>query len=348
MAHDFLILGGFIIIILFILFLDLGLFTKRNHAVTFKESIGWTVLWISLAVGFFLLLRSFGYFIHGIENYEQLAEVIQKYNHSIDISGLTFAEAISVYNKNLSLEYLTGYIIEYSLSVDNVFVILMIFVSFGVQQEYYKKVLFWGILGAVVMRFIFIFLLSALITKFDWILIIFGGILLFTVAKMLWDIIHHKEERIDPEKHPVVRFSARYFNVYPKYVEHRFLVREGGRLFITPLLVVLLVIEFSDVIFAVDSVPAIFSVTKDPHIVFYSNIFAIIGLRSLFFLISNIVNIFHYLKYGLLVLLAFIGVKLILHNIIEISTVQSLVIVSLILAASILLSVVMRGRREVR
>jgi len=330
----------FLFVVLFLLLLDLGLFSKKYHAITLRESLLWTALWISLALGFYVFLRFYGHLIHNPENLDTLSAIISKYHHPVNISGLSFADAITVYNKNLSLEYLTGYIIEYSLSVDNVFVILLIFLSFGVDERYYKKVLFWGILGAVVMRFIFIFLLSALIIKFSWVLLIFGGFLVLTAGKMMWDFISHKKEKVNVEKHIVVRFTSRYFNVYPRFADHRFMLKENGRFFITPLFLVLLVIEFSDVIFAVDSVPAIFSVTLDPYIVFFSNIFAIIGLRSLFFLVSSVMQKFYLLKAGLAVLLAFVGIKMLIHPIfhIEIDTLTSLIIILSILSLSVTLS----------
>jgi tellurite resistance protein TerC len=220
---------------------------------------------------------------------------------------------------------------------------LMIFLSFGVNKKYYKKVLFWGILGAIVMRFVFIFVSAALIAKFAWILYIFGGFLVITGVVMFTN--RNKEAKIDPHHHPVVRFTSRYFLVYPRQVGERFFIRKGGLFYLTPLFLVLLVIEFTDVIFAVDSVPAIFAVTKDPYIVFFSNIFAILGLRSLFFLLMNFMTRFRYLKHGLAFLLVFIGLKMLLHHPLEeigFKTIHSLIIIVLILGTSVALSIFLK------
>jgi tellurite resistance protein TerC len=203
-------------------------------------------------------------------------------------------------------------------------------------------VLFWGILGAIVMRFIFIFLLSAIIYRAEWVLYIFGAFLIVTAVKMAMDFLKKEEKKIDVEHHPVVRFAKNFFPVHPKYEKHKFWHRKNGKLFLTPLFLVLLVVEFSDVVFAVDSVPAIFAVTRDPFIVFFSNVFAIMGLRSLFFLISHFFNKFYYLKAGLAGLLGFIGVKMLLHPLgelihrdIHLETETSLIVILSILAASI-------------
>lgn len=280
-----------------------------------------------------------GNLIHGSDTFAEIQERITTYNHPIDITGLSLNEAISLYNKNLSLEYLTGYLIEYSLSVDNVFVIVMIFISFNIQPKYFKRVLFWGILGAIIMRFIFIFAASALIQRFAWFLYVFGVMLVIIGLKMAYDFLFsHKDEHIDTEKHPVVRLVSRFFNVSHDEHAETFFVRQQGKLFVTPLFIVLMIIEFTDVLFAVDSVPAVFSVTQDPYIVFFSNIFAILGLRSLFFLVMDIMGRFHYLKMGLAALLTFVGVKMLLHDVFKISTNISLVVIASILLISILAS----------
>jgi tellurite resistance protein TerC len=321
--------------------LDLGIFNRKSHIVKFKEAILWSTIWVSLGLAFFVLIRTHGDLIHGIDTNEKLKLVTQKYEQNITIQPDNFELNLASYRKNLSLEYITGYIIEYALSVDNVFVMIMIFMAFGVKPRYYKRVLFWGILGAIIMRFLFIFTSAALIQRFEWILYIFGGFLIFTGIKLF--ISRNKEEKIDPEKHPVVKFSAKYFPVYPRYVRHHFFIRKNKKLMLTPLFVVLLVIEFSDVVFAVDSVPAIFSITKDPYIVFFSNIFAILGLRSLFFLVMNLFNLFTYLKHGLAVLLTFIGLKMIFGGPLKeigFTTAHSLYVVIAILVLSILTSLV--------
>ena len=217
---------------------------------------------------------------------------------------------------------------------------LLILISFGVQEKYFHRVLFFGILGAIIMRFIFIFISSAIIQQYEWVLYIFGAFLIFTGIKMF--ITRKKEDKIDTKNHIVVRFAAKYFPVFPRSVFNRFFLIKNKRIMFTPLFLVLLVIEFSDVVFAVDSVPAIFSITKDPYIVFFSNIFAILGLRSLFFLVMNMFKYFHYLKDGLSVLLTFIGIKMVIAQKpihIEINTTICLFVVLGILIFSILISV---------
>lgn len=342
-SNETIFFGVFLVIILTILFLDLKVIGRHTHVISFREASFWTIIWISLALGFYVFLLFYGDMIHGlrhIDDIQVLREHIAKFKHPVNITDdLSIAQALGKYRGNLALEYITGYLIEYSLSIDNVFVILMIFISFGVNKRYYKKVLFWGILGAIVMRFIFIFLSAALIHKFYWILYIFGGFLILTGIMMF--INRNKPHRIDPHHHPVVRFTSRYFNLFPRQVGERFYIRKARRFYLTPLMLVLLVIEFSDVIFAIDSVPAIFAVTKDPYIVFFSNIFAILGLRSLFFLVMNFMTRFHYLKHGLAILLVFIGTKMLVHHYLELigfKTIHSLIIIVLIIGTSILLS----------
>ncbi|HPT15352.1 MAG TPA: TerC/Alx family metal homeostasis membrane protein [Bacteroidales bacterium] len=337
----------FIVFLLFIgsmLALDLGIFDRHSHEVKFKEALIWTGVWVSFAIGFYFLIYFKGELIHGLDTVEEIQAKIHQYRHQINISNLAYPEAIKIYRHNLALEYMTGYLIEYMLSVDNVFVILLIFISFGVQKMYYKHVLFWGIIGAIVMRFIFIFLSSALIQKFDWVLYIFGIFLVITGIKMFID--RNKQEKIETSKHPVVKFASKHLPVYPHYFRGHFWFRnkeDRMRLYFTPLFLVLLVIEFTDVVFAVDSVPAIFSVTQDPFIVFFSNIFAILGLRSLFFVVAHVISMLRFLKHGLSVLLTFIGFKMLLHVQLKewgFTTVHSLLVVVTILAVSILASLI--------
>ena len=344
-SNEVIFFSGFIVLILLMLFIDLGVFSKHSHIVTLKESVIWTIIWVSLSIGFYFFIRYYGDLIHGIKNMPELVESIAKYKHPIIIDGLTFEQAMDVFNKNLSLQYLTGYIIEYSLSLDNVFVILLIFLSFKVPEKYYKKVLFWGILGAIVMRFIFIFALSAIIYKFAWVMYIFGIFLVFTAVRMLIDFMKKKVEKIDVEHHPMVKFTKKFFPVHTRFEGHKFWIKLNGKTYVTPLFIVLMVIEFSDLIFAVDSVPAIFAVTRDPYIVFFSNIFAIMGLRSLFFLVSHFFSKFFYLKLGLAALLGFIGLKMLSHDFIEITTNTSLIVISVILGLSILASII-HNKRE--
>jgi tellurite resistance protein TerC len=339
--YEIIFLGSFLVLIAICLALDLGVFNKNNHEVSFKESLISTMIWVSLAVIFFFFLRYFGHLIHHIETMQDLNAINIRNKHGLIFSpDADFFTNLQLYRNQLSLEFITGYIIEYTLSIDNIFVILMIFMSFCVDKKYYHRVLFWGIIGAVFMRFLFIFSLSALIHQFEWILAVFGIILIFSAIKMF--LSRNKKEEISVKDHKMVKIVSKYFSVTPDYVGQKFFTKINGKRYITPLFLVLLIIEFSDVIFAVDSVPAVFSITQDSYIVFFSNIFAIIGLRSLFFLLSNIVKLFRFLKTGISVLLAFIGVKMLLEIIFSISieTTTSLIFILSILITCVLLSVI--------
>jgi tellurite resistance protein TerC len=332
----------FLVFITGMLALDLGVFDRHSHEVKFREALIWTLVWVGLATGFYFLILYKGELIHNLKSVADIQAKIDLYHHPVELGSAGYAEALAIYRSNLALEFLTGYVIEYMLSVDNVFVIILIFISFGVQKMYYKRVLFWGILGAIIMRFIFIFLSSALIQQFEWILYLFGIFLAFTGVKMFLE--RNKDEKLETSQHPVIRFASKYLPVYPNYFRGHFWFRnkkDNNRLYFTPLFMVLLVIEFSDVVFAVDSVPAIFSVTLDPFIVFFSNIFAILGLRSLFFVIAHVISLLRFLKHGLAILLTFIGLKMltpILHFHVE--TKYSLIIVVSILGISILASLI--------
>jgi tellurite resistance protein TerC len=339
----------FLVFIIGVLMLDLGVFDRKSHVVPFKEALIWTGIWVFLSFAFYLLLRFQGDLIHGLNSLDAIKKQVAEFHHPINIDGLNYEQALDLYRKNLSLEYLTGYMIEYALSVDNVFVMILIFLAFRVQKMYYKRVLFWGILGAVIMRFLFIFLSAALIQKFEWIMYIFGAFLVFTGIKMF--LSRNQEEKIDTEAHPIVKIASKYLPVYPHYFRHHFWFRkpETKKLYFTPLFIVLLVIEFTDVVFAVDSVPAIFSVTLDPYIVFFSNIFAILGLRSLFFVVVNVISLFHYLKHGLSILLAFIGIKMLLKEPLQdigFTTAHSLYVVVIILTVSILASLIFPKKKK--
>lgn len=348
-VYDFASFGGFILIISFLLALDLGVFHKDDHVVTFKESLTWTCVWVAVAMLFGGLIYFFGEYIHGVDSIDQLIDINKRHGHGLKIDPQQGIDvALHLYRKALTLEYFSGYVIEEMLSVDNIFVMIMIFMSFGVDKKYYHRVLFWGIIGAIVLRFSFIFLCSALIQRFSWILAIFGGLLIISGAKMLFG--KDEEEKIDTENHPIVRFAAKYFRLDKTYKGHDFFVRNEGKLYMTSLFLVLLVIEFSDILFAVDSIPAIFSVTRDPYIVFFSNIFAIMGLRSLFFMLSNVMNMFCRLKTGLGILLAFIGVKMLLNTFleIEIGPGVSLLVILGILLLSIIASILFPIKPEKR
>jgi len=347
--NEILFFSGFLLFIFLMLALDLGVFNKKSHVPSFREALTWTTVWVSISVIFYLLLMFFGNELHNLTNLAGIQAKIDQFHHPIRISGLSFDEAKQLYNQNLSLEYITGYIIEYSLSVDNIFVIIMIFESFNIKQKYYHRILFWGILGAIIMRFIFIFVASALIQRFEWIIYIFGGMLLIVGFRMGWTFFTKKDEdKIDPHHHPVVKIISRFFSVSSVDKGHHFWVRENGKLFITPLFIVLILVEFFDVVFAIDSVPAVFSITRDPFIVFFSNIFAILGLRSLFFLVNNLMGRFHYLKLGLAFLLSYVGLKMILQTMLDlhIDTRLSLGIIIGILAVFVIISLIFPEKKK--
>ncbi|WP_028296398.1 TerC family protein [Olivibacter sitiensis] len=348
MSNEILFFASFLLFIAAMLAIDLGVFNKKDHVVSLKEAGIMSAVWVLFALGFFVILRYYGDRLHDINDFARLAEVTKSHMHQIKLDASDFAGSLQIYKHNLSVEFITGYVVEYALSVDNIFVMVLIFSSFGVPPQYYHRVLVWGILGAIVMRFIFIFLGAALIARFDWILYVFGVFLIYTGINMF--INRNKEEEIDPKEHKVVKFASRYFSVYPDFVGHNFTHKENGKKYITPLLLVLLVIEFTDLIFAVDSIPAIFAVTKDPYIVFFSNIFAILGLRSMFFLLVGIIDKFHYLKVGLAFLLVFIGGKMLVHHWLEsvgFSTAHSLYIIVGILAVSVIASLLFPKKDEV-
>ncbi len=331
----------FILFILGVLVFDLLLIGRKSHVVSFKEALTWSMIWIFIAGAFYFVIRYFGERIHGIENFEDLKIIVSKYAPGLRLDENNFANSIEMYRKTMSLNYLTGYLIEETLSIDNLFVIFMILTAFSVRLSNYKPVLFWGILGAIVLRFLFIFAGSALIQRFEWILLIFGAWLVFSGIRMF--IERKKEQKIEPQNNKVVLFLSRNFKVFPRYVGNRFCIRKNNKIYLTPLFIVVVYIEFSDVIFAFDSIPAIFSVTRDPYVVFLSNIFAIIGLRSLFFLLIRIIDLFHYLKTGIAILLAFVGFKLLFNSWLDhigYKSIYSLYFILLILAGSIFLSII--------
>ena len=334
------------VFIIFMLAMDLGVFHKKDHVIKIKEAAIWTGIWVALAMLFGLLLLFKAEWVHGITNMDELLEYVKggSLAHRI-VPGMDFGDALPIYRKEIFQQYLAGYFLEETLSIDNIFVMIMIFVSFGIDKQYYHRILFWGILGAIVMRFLFIFLLGAVIHKFSWVLAVFGVILIYSGIKMFRD---KGDKRIDTANHPVVKLASRFLPVSRHTHGHDFFIKRDGRMYMTPLFLVLLVIEFSDVIFAVDSIPAVFSVTTDTYIVYFSNIFAIMGLRSLFFLLSNVTDMFWLLKYGLGVLLCFIGVKMIGHEFfgLEISTIASLMVILGILVGSIALSLLFPKRAK--
>lgn len=292
--------GGFTLFVLAMLALDLGVFNRKAHVVSFKEALTWTAVWVTLA----MIFNAGVWYFSGPEK---------------------------------ALEFFTGYLIEYSLSADNVFIFALIFSYFAVPPQWQHKVLFWGILGALVMRVIMIFAGVALISRFHWILYVFGAFLIFTGLKMIFG----KDEEVHPEQNPIVRWFRKFVPVSGTHHDDKLVVRLNGRLMATPLMVVLVCVEVTDVIFAVDSIPAIFAVTLDPFIIYTSNVFAIMGLRSLYFVLGGMMGMFHYLKLGLGGVLSFIGVKMLLgHTAWKIETLPALGVVAVILAASVVASII--------
>jgi tellurite resistance protein TerC len=288
---------GFLVFVLLMLALDLFVFNRKAHEVRVREALTWSLLWVSLALVF-----NFGIY--------------------------------HWFGKQHALEFLTGYLIEKALSVDNLFVFLVIFSYFAVPKRNQHRVLFWGILGALVLRAVFIYLGAVLIQKFHWIMYVFGAFLVFTGVKLLFQ----KGEEVHPEHNPIIKLFRKLVPMVNHYRSDKFLLREHGKLFATPLLLVLVVVETTDVVFAVDSIPAIFAVTTDPFIVFTSNIFAILGLRALFFLLAGMIGRFHYLKYGLGLVLAFVGVKMVIVDFYKVPIAISLSAIASMLGLSILIS----------
>jgi tellurite resistance protein TerC len=291
---------GFTVFVLAMLILDLTVFHRRAHDVRMREALIWTGVWIGMA-----LLFNFGVYLW--------------------------------FGSRAGLEFLTGYLIEKALSVDNIFVFLVIFSYFRVPSALQHRVLFWGILGALVTRAIFILLGAALLHRFHWVVYIFGAFLVFTGIKLLWQ----GESEVHPERNLVLRLFARLVPSVSDYRGASFWVVEAGRRYATPLLAVLVVVETTDLVFAVDSIPAIFAVTRDPFIVYTSNIFAILGLRALFFVLAGTMEKFHYLKVGLGLVLAFVGVKMLLVDVYKLPVGISLGVIAMLLAGSIIASLLL-------
>jgi tellurite resistance protein TerC len=290
--------GAFTLFILAMLAVDLGLH-RQAHVVGTREALGWSIFWIALALAFNVLVyRWFG--------------------------------------AQRALEFLTGYLIEKALSVDNVFVFLVIFSYFAVPAAYQHRVLFWGVLGAIVFRVTFILAGAALLKTFHWIVYAFGALLVYTAVRL----VTQQGESVHPERNPALRVVRRLFPVTPDYRGPRFFVRESGRRFATPLLLVLAVVEATDIVFAVDSIPAIFAVTQDPFIVYTSNIFAILGLRALFFLLAGVITRFHHLKFGLGLVLGFVGLKMLASDVLTVPIGLSLAVVVALIGGSVVASLV--------
>lgn len=304
MDSDRLILWiAFNVFVLGMLAIDLGVFHRKAHAVSLKEAGLWSCIWIGLALVFNIGV----YYLWGQEK---------------------------------ALEFLTGYVIEKSLSVDNLFVFLMVFQYFNTPAEYQHRILFWGIVGALILRAVFIATGSALLSNFHWMIYVFGGFLVVTGIKMFLQ----GDEKIDPEKNPVVRLFQRMIPVTHEYHGQNFFITKGGKKHATLMMVVLIVVETTDVIFAVDSIPAIFAITTDPFIVYTSNVFAILGLRALYFMLAGVMELFVYLKVGLSFVLVFVGVKMIMVDIYKIPIGASLGVIGGILLLSVLASLVSQRR----
>jgi tellurite resistance protein TerC len=289
---------GFNLFVLVMLALDLGVFHRKSEVVSVREALLWSAAWIALALAF---------------------------NVGIWVWRGT----------DVALEFLTGYLLEKSLGIDNIFVFILIFAYFQVDPRYQHKVLFWGILTALILRAILIVVGAALIQNFHWIIFLFGAFLVLTGVRMAVQ----SELQVDPDRNPLVRLVKRFLPVTPNYVGDRFITRVNGRWWATPLLVALLVVELSDIVFAVDSIPAIFAVTTDPFIVYTSNVFAILGLRSLFFALAGVMNRFYYLKFGLALVLVFVGVKMLISDLFKVPAFVSLGVIVLILGTAAVASV---------
>lgn len=291
--------AGFLLLIIIFLVIDLGVFNKKKHEISIKEALTWTAVWFGMAMLFNLFL----YFEFGTET---------------------------------ALNFFGGYLLEKSLSVDNLFVIFLIFASFKIEKKYQHEILFWGIVGAIVLRGILIILGSALVTRFDWVFYIFGILLIYSAIQMMFK----KDEEFDPHESFIVKWMHKVVHVSKNHEKGKFFVRHKGKIAVTILFVTLIIVEFTDVIFAFDSIPAIFGITTDPFIVFTSNIFAILGLRALYFVIAKVHDMFHYLNYGIALILIFIGLKMLLKDFVHISIIVSLLVVGLMLATSIIVSLI--------
>jgi len=305
MGSDLWFLIGFAIIVVTILALDLGIFNRNSHRVTIREATIWSIIWISLA----LLFNGAIYYVQGTDQ---------------------------------ALAFFAGYLLEYSLSVDNIFVFVLIFSYFAVPEAYQHRILFWGILTAVILRGSMILLGAALLTRFEFLITIFGLFLVYTAFRMA----QGEDTSVDIESNPLVRLLRRFMPITDGYRGQRFTLVEAGRYMATPLLIVLLIVESTDVVFAIDSIPAIFGITTDPFIVFTSNIFAILGLRSLYFLLAGVISKFHYLQIGLSIVLGFVGIKMLVESISDYTMLHpihfpiqwSLTFIGLVLALAVITS----------
>jgi tellurite resistance protein TerC len=310
---------GFVAIVLGLLALDLGVLNRKAHIVSTGEALAWTAMYVALALAFSLA-------VYALYEYHWLG------------IGLEASQVRG--GKEAALLYLTGYIIEESLSLDNMFVIALVFSYFHVAPIYQHRVLFWGIMGALILRGVMILAGAALIQRFTWTIYVFGVLLLVSAAKMLF----MKEDKVEPDKNPLIRLSRRLCPVSPDFEGQSFFTRIDGKRAVTPMFLVLLAVESSDVIFAVDSIPAIFAVTTDPFIVFTSNVFAILGLRSLYFVLAGMMRRFKYIKISLVFVLGYVGVKMLLSFSIHIPAIASLCVICGLLLLGVLASVIASRR----
>ena len=292
---------GFAALILFFLALDLGVVHRKAHVVSAREGLAWSIVWMTLACAFAVFIY-FGYEYHWLG----LGTVPDPVDSSPEAPAGVVNDGASAV-----IKYLTGYIVEQSLSVDNMFVMAVLFRMFAVPAALQHRVLFWGILGALTMRGVMVAIGTTLVTRFSWVLYVFGAFLIFTAFKMLFA---NTDEEQDPADNPVVRLTRRFLPTTRRYYGNRFIIRRGKALFLTPLALALVVVEATDLVFAVDSIPAIFAITADPFLVFASNAFAILGLRSLYFVLAGALTAFRYLKVSLAVVLAMVGTKMLAHH----------------------------------
>lgn len=307
----------FILLVLTILTIDLGVLNRRAHAATAKEALIMTCVCVLLAL-------AFSGVVYLLYEHQWMGVGTRAYDGDKPLTGL---EAFS--------KYLTGWLVEYALSLDNIFVMSVIFTYFQVPKQYQHRVLFWGILGALIFRGIMIGVGSALIHKFHWMIYVFGGLLILTAIKMLFT----KEDEVDLEKNFAVRLAVRFLPFTREYHESRFVIRDhAGKLLCTPMLLVLIVVETTDILFAVDSIPAIFAITRDPFLVFTSNVFAILGLRSLYFALAAVIDKFRYLEFSLILVLFYVGTKMLISEIYKIPALASLAVIIALLAAGIIFS----------
>jgi tellurite resistance protein TerC len=296
---------GFLVLVMIFLIMDLGIFNKKEHEISIKEALIWTGVWFGISMIFNLFLYL-------------------EFGHEV------------------ALNFFGGYLLEKALSVDNIFVIFLVFMSFRIEKKYQHKILFWGILGAIVLRGILILLGTALVDRFEWVFYVFGAFLIYSAIQM----VRKKDEDFDPHDSKIVKIIHKIVPVVRNHKHGKLFTRHKGKMAVTILFVALIVVEFTDLVFAFDSIPAIFGITTDPFIVFTSNIFAILGLRSLYFVIAKVHDLFHYLSYGLAVILAFIGAKMLLMDFVHITTATSLIVVFALLVLAIVCSIIFPPKVE--